>query len=145
MRFKKDGAVKGSTAADLSASVAHAVVSAEFGSIEDRIEKGRHARAGSFTLAGKIEACLSIIVDDISADPSTAYRHGQSLKALERAMATAERGFLLKEKALGLTAAETIDPLPIIEIRDLGESDIEAIRAVNDDGDDLPDAAAADV
>jgi len=129
MHLKKTGATKGSTAFAMASKLTEKIVADEYGDEETRIEKGKASRAATYSLSDQIERCVGVILGQIADDPSTAFRFSAPLKALDLAAAAVERTSKLKISALGLDRIDSLDPLPIIEIRDLGEAEIQAMRA----------------
>ena len=134
--FSRTGTTKGSAAATEALRIKDEVLTNEFGSRQERLVKGREARAASFNLAQRLESSLSTIAEMIATDPAQAFKFGAAIRSIGLALQAAERAHILKSEALGLTNVEEEKDLPMIYIRDLGEEDLEKIRRSHAAGED---------
>lgn len=107
--FKAHGVAKGSEAHIAAKRILTETLTEAFGDQDDRVRRGKSARAKAFSIGGAIEKAIGDIVTQIAEDPASAFRFSAPLKSLDTAAAALERVAKLRMWALGITP-ETLDP-----------------------------------
>jgi hypothetical protein len=108
--FKKHGTVKGSEAAATAKTVVEAIIAEEFGSLDDRIGKGKTTLAQSYAMQSQLSEFLGAIFNQIAADPVSAYKHSASIKSLAIAAVTVDRLSRSRLSALGVSIDHIDNP-----------------------------------
>ena len=149
--FRKASSAKGSKAKEIAKEVAAAVFAPLEFDKSERIRLGRETRNADYENALRVERAILAQLDEAEKDGPSAFRASAAIKTLSLAAQALERVQGLKWRALGLDRETETDELPRIEIVNLLEEDIAAIRDAResdglecDSDDDDRDAAESD-
>lgn len=133
--FDKHGTIKAAKAKEIASVVQAQIYSAMNFDVETRVQLGKEAQTSAYQNAVAIERLVMAQLEEAQKTPENAFRAATAIKTLSLAAQALERVNGIKRSALGLDELVSQEDLPILEIVELTQEEIERMHQSQEEDD----------